>query len=98
MEVEKVKFNIFYSNIYRRYAKRDTTVNYFALKKEFFKIFIFREAIRKAFDMWSEVVPLDFTEIPEASSDADIKIGFKTGEHGDYWPFDGKSHFFIFEN
>lgn len=48
--------------------------------------------------MWSEVVPLDFTEIPEASSDADIKIGFKTGEHGDYWPFDGKSHFFIFEN
>lgn len=36
MEVEKVKFNIFYSNIYRRYARRDTTVNYFALKKGFF--------------------------------------------------------------
>ena len=51
---------------------------------------IFRGVIRKAFDMWSEVIPLNFIEIPATSSTADIKIEFGTREHGDPWPFDGK--------
>jgi hypothetical protein len=60
---------------------------------------IFREVIRKAFDLWSEVIPLNFIEIPAISSTADIKIGFGTREHGDGWPFDGKSKKFkIFHN
>ena len=60
---------------------------------------IFREVIRKAFDLWSEVIPLNFIEICATSSTADIKIGFATEYHGDWWPFDGKSKKFkIFQN
>ena len=60
---------------------------------------IFREIIRKAFDLWSEVLPLNFIEIPATNSTADIKIGFGTKDHGDPWPFDGKGKKFkIFQN
>lgn len=42
----------------------------------------------KAFERWSEVTPLNFTEI-SAYSRADIKIGFFSGDHSDGEPFDG---------
>ena len=45
------------------------------------------QAIRKAFDTWSAVVPLNFREVSDSS--ADIKIKFAPGSHGDPWPFDG---------
>uniref|UniRef100_A0A7E4VIK3 ZnMc domain-containing protein n=1 Tax=Panagrellus redivivus TaxID=6233 RepID=A0A7E4VIK3_PANRE len=49
-----------------------------------------RRAIRKAFDTWSAVVPLDFTEVDSTDSSADIKIKFAANDHGDPWPFDGQ--------
>lgn len=51
---------------------------------------MFRKAIRKAFDVWSAVTPLDFTELGNHDESADIKIKFGSGNHGDNWPFDGK--------
>lgn len=42
----------------------------------------------RAFDRWSEVTPLTFTEIASYQS-ADIKIGFFSGDHNDGEPFDG---------
>lgn len=39
--------------------------------------------------MWAKVVPLTFTET--ADDNADIKIKFTSGYHGDGYPFDGKS-------
>jgi hypothetical protein len=48
-----------------------------------------RRAMRRAFDTWSEVVPLQFTEVSSGES-ADIKIQFASTSHGDPWPFDGK--------
>uniref|UniRef100_UPI000248DAD8 matrixin family metalloprotease n=1 Tax=Paenibacillus elgii TaxID=189691 RepID=UPI000248DAD8 len=45
-----------------------------------------RDAIRQAFNLWSEVTPLTFTEV---TSNADILIRFATGDHGDGDPFDG---------
>jgi hypothetical protein len=47
-----------------------------------------RNAIINAFDLWSEVTPLSFSEIPVASS-PDIVIRFVTGAHGDGAAFDG---------
>lgn len=42
----------------------------------------------RAFDRWSEVTPLTFTETASFQS-ADIKIGFFAGDHNDEEPFDG---------
>ncbi|KAK4373211.1 hypothetical protein RND71_008595 [Anisodus tanguticus] len=42
----------------------------------------------RAFERWSEVTPLTFTETSSFQS-ADIKIGFFTGDHNDDEPFDG---------
>ncbi|XP_075404844.1 neutrophil collagenase [Tenrec ecaudatus] len=43
--------------------------------------------IQKAFQIWSDVSPLNFTKISEG--EADIEIGFFQREHGDNSPFDG---------
>ncbi|CAN4085939.1 unnamed protein product [Withania somnifera] len=43
----------------------------------------------RAFERWSEVTPLTFTETASFQS-ADIKIGFFTGDHNDGEPFDGQ--------
>lgn len=45
------------------------------------------KAIRKAFNIWSDVTPLTFKKIYEGN--ADIMISFGTKEHGDFNPFDG---------
>ncbi|XP_048388998.1 collagenase 3-like isoform X2 [Stegostoma tigrinum] len=44
-------------------------------------------AIWKAFTVWSDVTPLNFTRIYEEK--ADIMISFGGQEHGDNYPFDG---------
>ncbi|KAH7730892.1 Matrixin family protein [Aphelenchoides avenae] len=48
-----------------------------------------RLALRHAFGVWSQVVPLNFTELPDADEEADIRVAFCTGSHGDGSPFDG---------
>ncbi|KAF3654742.1 putative metalloendoproteinase 1-like [Capsicum annuum] len=47
-----------------------------------------KSVFSRAFDRWSEVTPLTFTETPSFQS-ADIKIGFFAGDHNDGEPFDG---------
>lgn len=47
-----------------------------------------KAAFSRAFQKWAEVTPLTFTEI-SSYSEADLKIGFFTGDHGDGEPFDG---------
>ncbi|CAA2996689.1 metalloendoproteinase 2-MMP-like [Olea europaea var. sylvestris] len=42
----------------------------------------------RAFERWSEVTPLTFTETTSFNS-ADLQIGFFSGDHGDGEPFDG---------
>ncbi|CAI4222771.1 unnamed protein product [Auanema sp. JU1783] len=46
-----------------------------------------RRAVREAYSLWSDVTPLEFSEV---SSGGDIKIRFGTNNHNDPWPFDGK--------
>ncbi|CAN0921801.1 Metalloendoproteinase 4-MMP [Linum grandiflorum] len=48
-----------------------------------------REAFGRAFQRWSAVIPLSFTEVEEEDGFADVKIGFYSGDHGDGEPFDG---------
>ncbi|KAF7657402.1 hypothetical protein LDENG_00027890 [Lucifuga dentata] len=45
--------------------------------------------IAQAFQLYSDVIPLDFKQIN--SGTADIMILFKGGYHGDFYPFDGPS-------
>nr|XP_019941175.1 PREDICTED: macrophage metalloelastase-like [Paralichthys olivaceus] len=45
--------------------------------------------IAKALKIYSDVIPLDFKQID--SGTADIMIIFKSGDHGDFAPFDGQS-------
>ena len=47
-----------------------------------------REAVKKAFGVWSQHTPLTFREITRGT--ADINIQFARGEHGDGYPFDGR--------
>lgn len=47
-----------------------------------------RMAFRRAFSRWSAVIPVSFTET-EDYSEADVKIGFYRGDHGDGEGFDG---------
>uniref|UniRef100_A0A914QM46 Peptidase metallopeptidase domain-containing protein n=1 Tax=Panagrolaimus davidi TaxID=227884 RepID=A0A914QM46_9BILA len=49
-----------------------------------------KKAMRRAFDTWSAVIPLDFTEVSSRDESADIKVQFASSSHGDPWPFDGK--------
>jgi peptidoglycan hydrolase-like protein with peptidoglycan-binding domain len=44
-----------------------------------------RTAIRIAFDLWSDVTPLQFTEVQGGGT---ISIAFRSGNHGDGFPFD----------
>uniref|UniRef100_A0A915N6T1 Peptidase metallopeptidase domain-containing protein n=1 Tax=Meloidogyne javanica TaxID=6303 RepID=A0A915N6T1_MELJA len=46
-----------------------------------------RDAIRRAFQTWSAVIPIRFEE---TSGTSDINIIFASGNHGDPWPFDGR--------
>ncbi|XP_034972188.1 collagenase 3 [Zootoca vivipara] len=46
-------------------------------------------AFKKAFKVWSDVTPLNFTRIRNGT--ADIMISFGRKEHGDFYPFDGPS-------
>ncbi|VDK86640.1 unnamed protein product [Litomosoides sigmodontis] len=45
-----------------------------------------RDVIRRAFDVWSTVTQLNFTEVPR---NGNIRIDFVRGEHGDGFAFDG---------
>jgi len=51
---------------------------------------VVREAMRKAFELWLVVIPLDFKELKDGDRSADVKILFGKGYHGDPWPFDGR--------
>jgi predicted Zn-dependent protease len=46
-----------------------------------------RAALRDAFDQWGLVTPLNFTQVDDGT-DADIQIGWFSGDHGDGFPFD----------
>ena len=47
-----------------------------------------RDAIAAALNLWSQVTPLNFTEVP-LTSNPDFVIRFVAGDHGDGSPFDG---------
>ena len=45
-----------------------------------------KAAFQEAFQLWSDVTPLNFEEVH--TSNADIVIAFEVGDHGDGYPFD----------
>lgn len=58
------------------------------------KAFDVRQAVKESFQLWQdEIANLDFEECPNCEEngdkEADIKIYFNKGEHGDGTPFDG---------
>lgn len=47
-----------------------------------------KQAVRNAFNMWQQEIPIDFVEIGPANN-PNFTIGWFTGSHGDSSPFDG---------
>ena len=47
-----------------------------------------REVVRQAFALWSQEAPLTFTEVT-GQANADMVVGWASGDHGDGDPFDG---------
>ncbi|XP_071738694.1 metalloendoproteinase 1-MMP-like [Rutidosis leptorrhynchoides] len=47
-----------------------------------------QDVLRRSFSRWASVTPLKFKEVDDYGN-ADIKIGFYEGDHGDGQPFDG---------
>src|SRR5687767_7732367 len=46
------------------------------------------EVVRQAFDLWAQQSSLTFTEV-SSEAEADLSIGWASGNHGDGDPFDG---------
>ena len=46
------------------------------------------EVVRQAFDLWAQQTSLTFTEV-SSEAEADLTIGWASGNHGDGDPFDG---------
>uniref|UniRef100_A0A914Q1M8 Peptidase metallopeptidase domain-containing protein n=1 Tax=Panagrolaimus davidi TaxID=227884 RepID=A0A914Q1M8_9BILA len=49
-----------------------------------------KNAIRRAFDIWSTEIPRTFREVSSTDLTANIKLEFGVLQHGDPWPFDGE--------
>src|SRR5687768_11490390 len=47
-----------------------------------------REVVRQAFNLWAQETSLTFTEVSN-EAEADLTIGWASGDHGDGDPFDG---------
>uniref|UniRef100_A0A0D6QR78 Peptidase metallopeptidase domain-containing protein n=1 Tax=Araucaria cunninghamii TaxID=56994 RepID=A0A0D6QR78_ARACU len=47
-----------------------------------------RTVFGRAFQRWADVIPLTFTETDDYAN-ADLKVGYYSGDHGDGEPFDG---------
>jgi len=47
-----------------------------------------RDVVRQAFDLWAQQTSLTFTEV-SSEAEADLAVGWASGNHGDGDPFDG---------
>lgn len=48
------------------------------------------DLMRRAFNVWCYTANLTVREMSDNDHTADIRIGFRSGEHGDLYPFDGR--------
>ncbi|KAL3984702.1 Matrixin family protein [Acanthocheilonema viteae] len=69
-----------------KWEKNDLTYTIESLANELSESEV-REALRKACDIWSAVIPLTLNE---RSKNADITVAFARRMHNDPWPFDGQ--------
>ncbi|XP_067423224.1 stromelysin-1-like [Emydura macquarii macquarii] len=69
-----------------KWGKRNLTYRILNYTPDMAKVDV-DEAIKKAFTIWSKVIPLTFTRAD--SGDADIMISFAARGHNDFIPFDG---------
>jgi hypothetical protein len=44
----------------------------------------------KSFNMWKDVSELTFRRLADNTNNADIIVKFGVGNHGDFYPFDGR--------
>lgn len=49
-----------------------------------------RDLMRRAFDVWCYSANLTVRELPDNDQTADIRVGFRSRDHGDSYPFDGR--------